>query len=493
MVMFLNPLTGQMEDDGLPPAPTPADVPAKASAPAPMGEEDAVVPMDVAPQVKAAEVTSSSTQTRQALPTANEANLLKAREETDRRELELQARASEAGKAKAIEESAQADERAKIAADKNLKTQEIVQKGEKSFQAAMAERSAQYDKLKGMKINDYWENKSTGDKVLAGIAIMLGGIGGQMQGDKSNRALDIINKAIEVDLDTQKNNIANQLNLAEMSEKGIAAAKAQQDYLVNNVNLVKEAAYGNIAEKYAAAAAKRGVSEQGLVSDISYQALLKKQNEAKMEYEKGLRRTIDSSTQRQVTESLDPMASEKPTEGQGKARGYASRMVGAVKNYDKIGGISPTGADAIRKHMIESYIESKDATGALKWVLKPGAKPLPSGLSENDRLAWGALEDFSRANLRKESGAVIGRDEFMDELNQIMPSAGDTPKTIQAKRKLMSQKLAATAQEVGRAKVNIPSEPKGPQLSDEDKAALNWANTNPNDPRAAEIKRSLGQ
>lgn len=491
MAMFLNPLTGQMEDDGAPAVPVVAPVVA-APAQAPVVEQDSVVPMDATPQLKASESTTTSSQTKQVLPTANESGLQKQQEELFKKEQELQRQASEAGKAKAIEESAQADEKAKLAADKELKTQSIVSKGEEEYQKALAERNTQYDQLKNMKITDYWENQSTGNKILAGISIMLGGIGGQMMGDKSNRALDIISKAIDVDLETQKANIAKQLNVVEMSEKGISNAKLQQDYLLNNVNLVKDAAYGNIAEKYAASAKKRGISEQALINDATYNALLKKQNEAKMEYERGLRKTIDSGVQKQVTESLDPMASEKPTEGQGKARGYASRMVNATKNYDKVGGISPAGADAIRKHVIESYIEMKDAQGFLKYVLKPGAKPLPSGLSERDRLAWSAVEDFSRANLRKESGAAIGRDEFMDELNQILPTAGDTAGTLAAKRKLMSQKIASTAQEVGRAKVNIPAEPKGPALSADDKAALDWANANPTNPKAAEIKKELG-
>ena len=34
--------------------------------------------------------------------------------------------------------------------------------------------------------------------------------------------------------------------------------------------------------------------------------------------------------------------------------------------------------------------------------------------------------------------------------------------------------------------------PPNKQLSAEDQKALNWANSNPNDPRAAKIKSSLG-
>jgi len=465
MAQYLNPLTGLMEDDGVPIAPPSAPVVAQvapAPAPAPVVEDLPAISLpNMEPQQRLSEVSTQSTSTRQTVPTAGETNLLKQRESDDLKELELQKKASEAGKVKAIEDSAQADERAKLAADKETRTQSIITKGEEGYNKAIAERDAQYETLKGMKLTDYWESQSTGNKILAGIGVMLGGIGGGMSGEKGNRALDVINKAIDTDLEIQKGNIAKQLSVVQQADKGIDNAKDHQDYLVNNVNLVKEAAYGNIVEKYAAAAKKRGVSEQDLINDINYQNLIKKQNEAKLDYEKGLRKSVDSSTQKQINQSLEPVKADDPSEGQGKARGFASRMVNNLKNYDKSGGISPKGADAIRKHFIENAHLSKDATGLMKYVIKPGSKPLPSGLSERDRLAWSAIEDFARANLRKESGAAITESEHASEINQVMPTVGDTPQVLAAKRKLMTQKLAALQYEVGRAKINIPNEPTG--------------------------------
>lgn len=62
--------------------------------------------------------------------------------------------------------------------------------------------------------NHYWANKSTGDKVLATISLLLGGLGGMGHG---NVGLDILNKAIEQDIDAQKANLNQKNNLFKLN------------------------------------------------------------------------------------------------------------------------------------------------------------------------------------------------------------------------------------------------------------------------------------
>src|ERR1043165_2680665 len=49
--------------------------------------------------------------------------------------------------------------------------------------------------------NKYWEDRSSGQRVLAGIAIMLGGYAGGLSGRGGNQAMDIIQKNIDRDID----------------------------------------------------------------------------------------------------------------------------------------------------------------------------------------------------------------------------------------------------------------------------------------------------
>lgn len=62
--------------------------------------------------------------------------------------------------------------------------------------------------------NRYWNSQSTGNKILSAISLVLGGIAGQGNG---NVGLDIINKAIERDIDAQKADISNKHSLFNMN------------------------------------------------------------------------------------------------------------------------------------------------------------------------------------------------------------------------------------------------------------------------------------
>lgn len=78
-----------------------------------------------------------------------------------------------------------------------------------------------------------WSNMSTGNRVLAGISIFLGGVAGGMQGT-DNKALKIINDAIDRDIDTQKSELGKKQNLLAINlqkyrniQDAAAATKAQ--------------------------------------------------------------------------------------------------------------------------------------------------------------------------------------------------------------------------------------------------------------------------
>jgi len=55
----------------------------------------------------------------------------------------------------------------------------------------------------------WWNNKSTGGKILAGIGMVLGGMGGGLQGTGRNPAMEVMNKAIDDDMNAQRHHIDN--------------------------------------------------------------------------------------------------------------------------------------------------------------------------------------------------------------------------------------------------------------------------------------------
>lgn len=89
------------------------------------------------------------------------------------------------------------DAEAKRLRDEQEKQRQAYEMNYNEFQKANEE-------FGNLKINNnrWWSNKSTGDKVLAGIAVFLGGLGGGQ-----NNALKIIDSAIERDIQEQKTNL----------------------------------------------------------------------------------------------------------------------------------------------------------------------------------------------------------------------------------------------------------------------------------------------
>lgn len=98
-------------------------------------------------------------------------------------------------------------------ADAQQKALDIQQKSFDTFQGNLKAKQDQYDsvfnEVANGKIdpNHFWESKTTGQKVMSNIAILLGGISQGLTHSQTNPAMDLLNKRINEDIDAQKNNL----------------------------------------------------------------------------------------------------------------------------------------------------------------------------------------------------------------------------------------------------------------------------------------------
>lgn len=150
------------------------------------------------------------------------------------------------------------------------------------------------------------------------------------------------------------------------------------------------------------------------------------------------------------TQQLEPIPgftppSSQPTEQERISAGYASRMMAAEQTLSRVvqGGFNPG--------------NWTDAT--------MGRLPIVGNAltSEGGQLYRQAQEDWVRAKLRRESGAVIGAEEMAQEVRTYFPQPGDTPAMIAQKeqaRRLASQAMVGAA---GRGTIiNPPEAPASP-------------------------------
>lgn len=104
-----------------------------------------------------------------------------------------------------------------------------------------------------------------------------------------------------------------------------------------------------------------------------------------------------------------------------------------------------------------------------------------------------ARRNFISAVLRKESGAAISPTEYVNEERKYFPQLGDSEKVIKQKQEARRLAIQALEAQAGSGGKRMIERNVGQQLSPQDQEALNWANSNPTDPRAAQIKQRLGR
>lgn len=125
--------------------------------------------------------------------------------------------------------------------------------------------------------------------------------------------------------------------------------------------------------------------------------------------------------------------------------GYAMRLDEAGKDLNRLSGeIDPTDR-AIRAALTPS---GEGISGFFGSMTDEMAKSL---LSTEEQQYVVAATEFVRAALREESGALIGADEFRDEVEKYFPMPKNSPETIKAKEELRQRKIDELALQSGGA------------------------------------------
>lgn len=145
----------------------------------------------------------------------------------------------------------------------------------------------------------------------------------------------------------------------------------------------------------------------------------------------------------------------QPADVERTAGGYASRMLQAEKITQEVGPIGnrTIGTDAAaRVPVIGAYAERESMTPDQQRVRQ-------------------AQEDWVRSKLRKESGAVIAKEEMDKEIELYFPQPGDKPEVITQKTASRETAIQAMMQSAGRAapkREDMKVIPKSKQFSLDD-------------------------
>jgi len=320
--------------------------------------------------------------------------------------------AAKAGEDKAAADQAELETRQRLLDEQQAKAAVREDQIKADGDNAINQYKDTQQKLNDFQFHDYWADKSTGQKVIAGIAIALGGIGGAFTGKGDNKGLDVINQAIDRDLNLQKLNYVKLKDQGEASKSlyGMYMDKFKNETLASQATLatMMEASKNRldaIASKYqspqiaAAAQAMSGqLQAQHANSMMELQAHAMKMSAIKM-LANG---SAGGELPPEVLAMLPKEYSELAT-GLGLARG-------------------PKDAEEFNKY----YSETKPLLGTLQDIAEK-AKNF-NKLNPKERAEMQSIVEFTLPSLVKASGVTR---TTQNEIEQMRHALGDPTKIMQ--------------------------------------------------------------
>jgi hypothetical protein len=295
-----------------------------------------------------------------------------------------------------------ADETARITQDANKRTQ------------AWADRAqSETEKFQKMELHDYWADKSTGNKILAGLAMLTGAVG--RTDNSGNAGMKIVEGAIERDFRMQQAKIAKQKENVGAAREQYQIGLSQKEQALSDNKLMEAAATDASAAKLVALKVRQGIPIEQAQNDADVLALKQKANQLRLG-------TLKDVHAQNIEDAKLAIEKQKEQDERLKAEAYAKKMsrVGAggggggslapISQYIKDHPDDQAGQYAIAEKMGYKGAKAAAIVDKLQNDFKagPGAKgKVPAVLT--DTLTGKDLPiDPTRTDERKHNAAVAG-------------------------------------------------------------------------------------
>lgn len=362
--------------------------------------------------------------------------------------------------------------------------------------ASDADIKARIERHANTKPESFWRDKTTGDKVLAWIAIALGGLGSALKkGGGENKALGMISKAIDDDYNRQLKAIDKQkdeIDYAKGKKLDLRQEKADKhrDNDTWRAGAFRQAALEAEAELARNGVPRADIQNNRMVAELRAKALEADERALASEREKVVKHNSGVS----VTGGPGSGGARGGhlTEGQAKAADLAGRMTLDHEILEKNAPVSQEGLARLRQYAAnEAYFKANPGKKAA--AIKSGEYKTPEQfLNDADRLVYAAGRRFGSAVLRGDSGALISVEDYLDFSEGNLPQPGDKDRDMaikgQARRAQLEGKLRAAGPAAGSILQGAASRPPLPaapqpgtriQVRDKKTGAMLWVRKMP--------------
>ncbi|MFN2616456.1 MAG: hypothetical protein ABR581_04940 [Thermoleophilaceae bacterium] len=332
----MNPVTGQLEDDGqgmpqtfgqvqgvpldqvAPAAPGPAIPPGVLAANARAGQDlsqpvvidrggnDApplalppqtpvASPAPVTPQPPPGMVRESETRTREVV-SPEERRAMQALRGTDQEAVRLAGQQGEVGQAQAQATLESAQQRAQLGQQQAAEKQAQIAEGQRLAAEAKAQYDGERQKLAGMDVKDFWSTRTTGQKVAGAIALAMGAVGGVLTGKGGNVAMDVIGKAIDDDYRVQRAHIEVQKDKVAGARENLAMSNEERARRLSELDVKQTAIWQAVGDAAQVKAAQVGTQAAAVQGQVIKNAADQKAQAHYQQWLEGMRTKVQSTS-----------------------------------------------------------------------------------------------------------------------------------------------------------------------------------------------------
>lgn len=338
----------------------------------------------------------------------------------------------------------------------------LIQQFQDHYREIDAERQAFQQDIKDTHIdpNHYLGSMDTGQKILTGISLALGGLGGGAHGQ--NAAADFLNNQINRDIDAQKANLGTKETLLSANLKRYQNMRDAIDMTRLMMNDTAKSKVEEISARAASPLAQQRA--QQLIGQLE-------QQNAPMAFQLSMRRAL-----------TDPAAS-----GQG-----AMSPAGKIEALKSAGMITPEQYTQANKELGQAQ-EVEKLRNDFRQSFEDLDKKLLGGkyLSPEERNS--AINAFAGRIAKLSEGRFNLEESKLQAASMLPGIESDTTRTNKQRRMEQFFDSMHTTPTLDGIKNGLGIDVTAPVAPSKHQVYLNWAKQNRNDPRAKDILAAHGQ
>lgn len=327
---------------------------------------------------------------------------------------------------------------------------------------AADERFRQHLEDTGIDPNRFYKNLGTGSKIAAGIGMILGGIGSGLTG-QPNMAVQMMNNAIERDIDAQKNDQSKTMNLWKMNREA-TQSDIEADLMTRNQHLTQL----QVQLKQAAAQQASPLAAARAAPEI----LQLEQEKARNRWMLSMAQGGSPGSEQQHIGNMNMMQQMRPDLYKDMQSKYIPSLGTARVPVNENERTELTSLDNLTKTLSDAKNFAQTQAGSIGTL--PGS-------------AANAVADRMREAIAVNLGKLDGLNRMTETEGKIFHSGVTSPGSF-FKSKAVAQ-LDELQKEVNRHQASLMGHlgivpfQKAPQ----DQQAVAWAKANPGNPKAAQI------